>query len=1084
MQKSGGHLVMNRNILKLILFYFVISSSFLFLNNELIGTSYDEREISAHESIIKDSAYTLHDRISISDDNDWIEQGWPGEGTAEDPYIIENLEIVSNSDCISIIYTSAHFIISDCLLYSTSLTEHTEGIHLNHVSNSSVMNCIIQSKGYGLYVSHSSNITIMNNTIHDNPNRGLRIIDVTNSIIRNNEIFNTPSTAVSLTELEFCNFTSNSVWNSSDTGVLISDAIYCNFVNNTIRDCYGDAIYIDAFLNSVHNITLANNTLYNNDGDGIGTYEGVHCSIINNSIYSNVGNGICLNRVESWVISGNNISNNHPDGVLSGYSINCTFSHNSFTNNSLSMTGSDLQYWMHTVNDNKVNDLDLGYLINSTGSVINGNEHGQIILVNCNDTIIQEGTIENIGIGVGLFFCNNCTLNATNLSANQRGIYLYYSQNCNITDCVMIGCGIMLWGSEISNWIHDLTGNTVNGKPIGYYKEQSGLTVDGSVFGQVIIIDSIDMTLENGTFSSATQGVSVVFSSACTIRNNILKDNYYGVHVYNCTDMNLENNTITHCSSSGVSMYYNINCTVTNTTIHSCGYGLYIYNSSNSEINTTHVSLCTYGLRLRYSSEWNISLNRFYKNYYGLYFWEVDDCTFRNNTVLNSTSHGGYMYYSTNFNHYNDTFSYNLGAGLYYSSTLQGGDIIDCTFSDNGGDGLSIWTSDYFNVINNTMSRNTGYGIMLHHFSEYNVIYGNILKSNIAGNGYCYESENTWDDGVSLGNYWDDYFGPGSYVVPGPGGCEDRYPIGLLQLADHGDIEYLYGASNQYIVWNAYSTKPDYCIIWKDDVVIHSDNWNGLDVTQNITGLAINVYNYTIFVNETSGNSKKDTVIVTVYDATPIIDSPSNIAYHYDTVGHSITWNPIDNNPDSYEIFKDNTLLELGNWNGSSLSISIDGLAIGEYIFMLRVNDTTGNSVNDNVTVSVHDFVPILDSPADINYKEGEYGNNIFWNASDLNPDYYMIFRNGSEILSAKWDGLGVQVSIDGLSVGVYNYTIHVNDTSDQTAYDTVIVTVESNTATTTTTTTNGIDIGLQIIVVAGISITVFAIIIVIMKRR
>ncbi len=39
-------------------------------------------------------SYEFHDRISIYDNDDFSEQGWPGAGTLENPYLIEGLEIV------------------------------------------------------------------------------------------------------------------------------------------------------------------------------------------------------------------------------------------------------------------------------------------------------------------------------------------------------------------------------------------------------------------------------------------------------------------------------------------------------------------------------------------------------------------------------------------------------------------------------------------------------------------------------------------------------------------------------------------------------------------------------------------------------------------------------------------------------------------------------------------------------------------------------------------------------------------------------------------------------------------------------
>jgi len=54
-------------------------------------------------------AGTPHDPIVIDEDSDFNNQGWPGSGTEESPYVIEGLDITSDGNCISISNTNVHF---------------------------------------------------------------------------------------------------------------------------------------------------------------------------------------------------------------------------------------------------------------------------------------------------------------------------------------------------------------------------------------------------------------------------------------------------------------------------------------------------------------------------------------------------------------------------------------------------------------------------------------------------------------------------------------------------------------------------------------------------------------------------------------------------------------------------------------------------------------------------------------------------------------------------------------------------------------------------------------------------------------
>ncbi|MFX0061103.1 MAG: ABC transporter substrate-binding protein [Candidatus Hermodarchaeota archaeon] len=92
---------------------------------------------------------------------------------------------------------------------------------------------------------------------------------------------------------------------------------------------------------------------------------------------------------------------------------------------------------------------------------------------------------------------------------------------------------------------------------------------------------------------------------------------------------------------------------------------------------------------------------------------------------------------------------------------------------------------------------------------------------------------------------------------------------------------------------------------------------------------------------------------------------------------------------------------------------------------------------------------PKVTSPPDQTYAEGTTGHNISWIATDDNPDNYTIYRNGTQLTMGAWtSGMAITVSIDGLAVGTYNYTITVTDSGLNSVTDTVMVTVTAPTTT------------------------------------
>ena len=93
-------------------------------------------------------------------------------------------------------------------------------------------------------------------------------------------------------------------------------------------------------------------------------------------------------------------------------------------------------------------------------------------------------------------------------------------------------------------------------------------------------------------------------------------------------------------------------------------------------------------------------------------------------------------------------------------------------------------------------------------------------------------------------------------------------------------------------------------------------------------------------------------------------------------------------------------------------------------------------------SVNVDDISPTVDSPPDDSYILGSTGNTITWTVSDPYNDTYIVYRNGTNIQSHNYISGIVQVDIDGLAEGIYNFTIWLTDIFDNTNTDTVWIMV------------------------------------------
>ncbi|MFX0139613.1 MAG: hypothetical protein ACFFDN_38590, partial [Candidatus Hodarchaeota archaeon] len=101
-------------------------------------------------SVITEQRCEVHTSIYIDGNEDFKitaqSQGWPGDGSLTNPYLIDGLNITSvNRDALSIWYTDMHFQINNCHLAvfydeNEPYANPPRGINFSNVSNAIISN--------------------------------------------------------------------------------------------------------------------------------------------------------------------------------------------------------------------------------------------------------------------------------------------------------------------------------------------------------------------------------------------------------------------------------------------------------------------------------------------------------------------------------------------------------------------------------------------------------------------------------------------------------------------------------------------------------------------------------------------------------------------------------------------------------------------------------------------------------------------------------------------------------------------------------------------------------------------------------
>ena len=422
---------MKSNI-KIVLFtlviLFVFSSMFEAFSNG--GKNVIEFNEENPNQIEKSGSWNLIG-TTISIDNNWTavkaaHEWCTGEGTESEPYIIENVTIDSqdSGSCIEIQNSNEYFIIQNCSLYNAG-SAHDAGITLNNVTNGKIINTYCYRNYHGIYLTLSDSNTVSGNTASNNLDNGICLYESINNTVSGN--------AVSYN------------WG----GIALDES-----ENNTVSDNTASNNYIHGiYLYGSDNNTVSDNTANYNYYHGIYLYGSDNNTFSENTA-SNNSAGIYLYGSDNNTFSENTASNNNYYGVYLYGSENNTFSGNLMNFCGIGLEGSLEEMASHYIDDtNLVNNKPIYYYVNEVSlSSSDFTSAGQIILINCNNSIISGNNLSNCSVGMYLGYSNNNTLSGNTASNNYNyGIYLYGSDNNTFsgnTASNNYNYGIYLYGSD------------------------------------------------------------------------------------------------------------------------------------------------------------------------------------------------------------------------------------------------------------------------------------------------------------------------------------------------------------------------------------------------------------------------------------------------------------------------------------------------------------------------------------------------------------------------------------------------------------------------------------------------------------
>ena len=136
--------------------------------------------------------------------------------------------------------------------------------------------------------------------------------------------------------------------------------------------------------------------------------------------------------------------------------------------------------------------------VNITGFTITNGGKGIDIQGSSNKTI-SNNSVSNCVRGIVAQDSLNNIIANNSISNNDVGIYVRDSSDIKITDNNFVNDGIVISGSELKHFnSHTIPDNNmVNGKPLYYYKDTSGISIDSIPVGELILANCTDVIVKN-----------------------------------------------------------------------------------------------------------------------------------------------------------------------------------------------------------------------------------------------------------------------------------------------------------------------------------------------------------------------------------------------------------------------------------------------------------------------------------------------------------------------------------------------------------------------------------------------------------
>ncbi|WP_254864642.1 right-handed parallel beta-helix repeat-containing protein [Halovivax gelatinilyticus] len=454
---------------------------------------------------------------------------------------------------------------------------HLEAINVTSIQNTTVRDTVgVSNTQSGILVQGADDTVLEGNLLEDNAlgydeeSHGIYVTDSSDVVVTENEVTETHTTG-------------NLFHDESGVGVFVEDSPDPRIEANVVDDNRRTGIQIHE---SPRAHVEANALDDNNDHDevldaGISLRDSPNSAVVDNVVERHAS-AMRIGSDET-LVEANTVRDNDDGIVVISTETGVTVRDNLVEENG-GASGADGQginvFGVSDVlvEDNTVRENTLGIDVSESGDQIvnvtvrnntvdahhradsqptrqaHGISIGNVVDVTVTDNVVTDS--ENSGIslrdGVDDIVVANNTLSDQDVDLGIDGV-----TNATVVENTF-ETGLVLNGDdidepELEHFDHQISDNTVGGDPLYYAVGEDGGSVEGE-YGQIVLIDATDVTVDDHAFYDPAVGVQVALSDGVAVTNTTVYGGENGIIATNATDLTIADSAVVG-SGDGFSLY-------------------------------------------------------------------------------------------------------------------------------------------------------------------------------------------------------------------------------------------------------------------------------------------------------------------------------------------------------------------------------------------------------------------------------------------------------------------------------------------------------------------------------------------------